>query len=110
MFAAIALVMLTPLPDLGRDRPPLSDLRKFPDATTADVRWRGLQHQHCVLHQKPKSPERENAIRQVEYAIECWEALMAAHDQATPERDRREWLEQLNRLLGDKNYRRGRMP
>jgi hypothetical protein len=63
-----------------------------------------------MLFQQPKSPERENALRRVEYARECWEALLAAHDQKSSERDRRDNLQELMRILGDQNYRRGQMP
>lgn len=51
MLTAIALVMMTPLPDLGRTPPPstlppLSDLRRFPDADAAKARCNALQRQH----------------------------------------------------------------
>jgi hypothetical protein len=111
MFAALALVMLTPLPDLGRDPPPpLSDLGRFPDAKAADARCRALQRQCCMVHQQQDSPERDYALRQIEYATECWGALLGAHDQKASERDRRESLMELNHLLGDRDYRRGQMP
>lgn len=51
MLTGIALVMLTPLPDLGRTPPqstlpPLSDLRRFPAADAAEARCRALHQQH----------------------------------------------------------------
>jgi hypothetical protein len=111
MFAAVILLTFTPLPDLGRDPPlpPASDLARFPDAKTAESRHAFLSRQECALHHEEKSPERDNAIRQIEYALDCWGTLQAAHDSKT-ERERRQNLQQLNVLLGDMNYRRGQMP
>jgi hypothetical protein len=112
MLTAIALVMMTPLPDLGRDPPPppLSDLARFPDIKTTEARFRALQNQYGMLRQMPKSSERDNAMRQNEYVSDCWMMLLAAHDKDTSAKKRREYLLELNCLLGDKNYQRGQMP
>jgi hypothetical protein len=112
MLTAIALVMLTPLPDIGHDPslPSLSDLVRFPDRKTAESRGHRLFDQECRLLYQDSSPERYEALRQIEHALKCWDLLLGAQDKAFRERGRRECLKELKQLLGDENYRRGQMP
>lgn len=63
-----------------------------------------------MLHLSPKSSERDNALRQNDYERECWDTLLEARDETASEKARRENLLELNRLLGDVNYKRGQMP
>jgi|SRR6516162_8382361 hypothetical protein len=108
MFAAIALVMMTPLPDLGRDPPlpPLADLRRFPDAKATEARFRAL----VTEEQEWQHFGEKDRRRQIKYAKRCWGMLREALDSSGGERRRRACLQTLNQLLGDENYQRGQMP
>lgn len=111
MLAAVLLLAFTPVPELepGPPLPPVSDLARFPDKATAMVRCGVLQRQYCALHQQPETPERDAAIRQLDYMIDCWDTLALAHEDARAPARRRA-LKELRQLIGDADYRRGRMP
>jgi hypothetical protein len=115
MFAVALLLALTPLPvevENAESLPPLSDLVRFPDVVTARNHSETLARQNCALHFQPKSAERDAAIQQMKHVRKCWRALQSAHgiEDKVSDRTRRQALEGLRHLIGDDDYRRGRMP
>jgi hypothetical protein len=116
MFAVALLLALTPLPaevESAEPLPPLSDLVRFPEADTVKGHVETLARQNCALHFQPKSAERDAAIQQMKHVRKCWRALQSAHgtgEDKVSDRTRRQALEGLRHLIGDGDYRRGRMP
>jgi hypothetical protein len=98
-------------------KPSFDDLDRFPNLGACHARIRALLEARFQLQLRPKSPERETALRANSYRLEAWENLLVARGGLAEEEDgddstetRQKALEELHRLLGDKDYREGRMP
>jgi DNA end-binding protein Ku len=89
-------------------------LKKSLGAVTKEEKARPPRtRQNCTLHFQPKSAERDAAIQQMKHVRKCWRALQSAHgtgEDKVSGRTRRQALEGLRHLIGDDDYRRGRMP
>jgi hypothetical protein len=96
--------------------PKLADLDRFPALNACDARLRVLIEQRHRLRLTRATPERDNALRLNVHQLAAWEALHEARgglaEEGGPADDahRQRALERLRVILGDTDWRAGRMP
>lgn len=102
---ALALLLLT-----------AADLDRFPALDAYHARLRVLIEQRFQLGLREPTPERERLLQLNAYRLACWEALLEARGGlaeeggADDEATRRAALERLRGMLGEREWRAGRMP
>jgi hypothetical protein len=96
--------------------PAVAELDRFPGLDACHARMRVLLEQRHQLRLAPATPERDNALRLNEHRLAAWEALQEARGGLAEEGARddaktcRQALERLRVILGDADWRSGRMP
>jgi hypothetical protein len=111
MTAILALLLVAP------DEPPaLAELDRFPALDACHARVRVLLEQRHQLRLTPAAPARDNALRLNAHRLAAWEALQEARgglaEEGGPADDvtKRRALERLRAILGDTDWKAGRMP
>jgi hypothetical protein len=111
MTALLALLLVA-----TAELPTLAELDRFPALDACHARLRVLIEQRHHLRLAPATPERDNALRLNTHRLGAWEALHEARGGLAEEGGRddaetcRQALERLRMILGEADWKVGRMP
>jgi hypothetical protein len=108
MTPLLAMLLVAPA-----ELPTLAELDRFPGLDACHARLRVLIEQRHQQRLTPATPDRDNALRLNTHRLAAWEALHEARGglaEEGVEGDRAAAWERLRTILGDADWKAGRMP